>query len=175
MNRTSPGPWVAPESEVEPRGHLPMRIKGVCRSCGATTGKKARRGAVKLQWVHACPTKRKLPGIRLVPPFHRQSPRLGTGSAMARTESLPDIPVLEERVPKVPSGSSRLAKTERPHGMENPWPGTSDPTLNYLSLFVVTRAMRCRCMKRLAHWLCTRMGSHHSGCNRGAGTRAGFS
>jgi len=39
---------------------------------------------------------------------------------MARTESLPDIPVLEERVPKVPSGSSRLAKTERPHGHGKP-------------------------------------------------------
>src|SRR5260370_36623404 len=34
---------------------------------------------------------------------------------MARTKFLPDMPVLEERVPKVPFGSSRLAKTERPH------------------------------------------------------------
>ena len=39
---------------------------------------------------------------------------------MARTESLPDLPVLEERVPKVPSGSPRLAKTERPHGHGSP-------------------------------------------------------
>lgn len=39
---------------------------------------------------------------------------------MARTESLPDMPVLEERVPKVPSGSPRLAKTERPHGHGKP-------------------------------------------------------
>src|SRR6267378_5838041 len=30
------------------------------------------------------------------------------------------MPVLEERVPKVPSGSSRLAKTERPHGHGKP-------------------------------------------------------
>src|SRR5260370_27590003 len=34
---------------------------------------------------------------------------------MARTKFLPDMPVLEERVPKVPFGSSRIAKTERPH------------------------------------------------------------
>src|SRR5713226_9687481 len=39
---------------------------------------------------------------------------------MARTESLPDLPVLEERVPKVPSGSSRIAKAERPHGHGKP-------------------------------------------------------
>jgi hypothetical protein len=59
-------------------------------------------------------------GITLVPPFHRESPRFGKGWMMARTESLPDMPVLEERVPKVPSGSSRLAKTERPHGHGKP-------------------------------------------------------
>jgi hypothetical protein len=39
---------------------------------------------------------------------------------MARTESRPDMPVLEERVPKVPSGSPRLAKTERPQGHGKP-------------------------------------------------------
>ena len=39
---------------------------------------------------------------------------------MARTEPLPDMPVLEERVPKVPSGSSRIAKAERPHGHGKP-------------------------------------------------------
>jgi hypothetical protein len=39
---------------------------------------------------------------------------------MARTESLPDMSVLEKRVPKVPSGSSRLAKTEKPHGHGKP-------------------------------------------------------
>src|SRR6267143_1198081 len=39
---------------------------------------------------------------------------------MARTESLLDMPVLEERVPKVPSGSPPLAKTERPHGHGKP-------------------------------------------------------
>lgn len=39
---------------------------------------------------------------------------------MARTESLPDMPVLEASVPKVPSGSPRLAKTERPHGHGKP-------------------------------------------------------
>ncbi len=39
---------------------------------------------------------------------------------MARTESLPDMPVLEESVPKVPSESPRLAKTERPHGHGKP-------------------------------------------------------
>jgi hypothetical protein len=54
--------------------------------------------------------------VTLVPPFHRQSPRFGRAWAMARTESLPDMPVLEKRVPKIPSGSSRLAKTEKPHG-----------------------------------------------------------
>jgi hypothetical protein len=39
---------------------------------------------------------------------------------MARTESLPDMPVLEERVSRVPSESSRLAKTKRPHGHGKP-------------------------------------------------------
>jgi hypothetical protein len=42
--------------------------------------------------------------------------------------------------------------------MGNPWPVTRDPTLNYLSLFVVTRPMRTCCMKRRARWLSTRMG-----------------
>jgi hypothetical protein len=39
---------------------------------------------------------------------------------MARTESLPDIPVREERVPKLPSGPSRLAKTGRMQGHGKP-------------------------------------------------------
>ncbi len=58
--------------------------------------------------------------VTLVPRFHRQSLRFGRAWAMARTESLPDMSVLEKRVPKVPSGSSRLAKTERPHGHGKP-------------------------------------------------------
>ena len=39
---------------------------------------------------------------------------------MARSEFLPEVPVQEKRVPKVPPGSSRLAKTERPHGHGKP-------------------------------------------------------
>jgi hypothetical protein len=56
----------------------------------------------------------------LVPRFHRQTPGFRKGWVMARTESLPDMPLLEELVPKVPSGSPRLAKTERSHGHGKP-------------------------------------------------------
>src|SRR5467141_4234176 len=59
-------------------------------------------------------------GVTLVPRFHRQTPGFRKGWVMARTESVPEMPVLEERVPKVPSGSPRLAKTERPHGHGKP-------------------------------------------------------
>jgi hypothetical protein len=53
---------------------------------------------------------------------------------MARTEPLPDMPVLEENIPKVPSGPSRLAKTERLHGHGKP---TSRNQRSHLELPVI--------------------------------------
>src|SRR5216683_3467677 len=62
MNRTSPGPWAAPDLRLNPRGALPMRIKGCVPFLRRHNGGRGPvEGAVKRGGVHACPTKPKLP------------------------------------------------------------------------------------------------------------------
>src|SRR6267143_7198392 len=61
MNRNSPGPWAATSLTSNPRGALPMRIKGCVQFLRCHNGGRGPvEGAVKRGWVHACPTKPKL-------------------------------------------------------------------------------------------------------------------